>query len=138
MRLRIALIPLYLFLAASVCFGQADSATIDKIIDEGKNRNQVMQHLTHLTKKIGPRLTSSPQLQRACDWTAKKFKEFGCDNVHLEQWGEFAVGFERGKKQIGRMVAPDMLDFEFTTNSWTPGTKGLVRGPAIKEPETME
>src|SRR5215813_13563545 len=106
MRKPFALAAILTLLLSRLAVAQPDPATIDKIIDEGKNRNQVMQHLTHLTKKIGPRLTSSPQLQKACDWTARKFKEFGCQNVHLEQWGELPVGFERGKRQIGRMAAP--------------------------------
>jgi hypothetical protein len=116
---------------------QADDSTVAKIVDEGKNHNQVMNHLKHLTKKIGPRLTGSPELQKACDWTASMFKKFGCQNVHLEQWGEIPVGFERGKHQVGRMVEPEQADFEFTTAAWTPGTRGLVRGEAILEPTTM-
>ncbi len=138
MRSRFPVIGFFLVIAAGSAIGQADPATIEKIVDEGKNRNQVVQHLTYLTKKIGPRLTSSPQLQKACEWTERKFKEFGCQNVHLEQWGVFPVGFDRGKKQIGRMIAPDKVDFQFTTSSWSPGTRGLVRGLAIKEPESME
>jgi hypothetical protein len=116
---------------------QAEPDIVGKIVDEGKNRNQVMNHLRHLTKNIGPRLTGSPQLQRACEWTAQKFREYGLQNVKLEQWGEVPVGFERGKRQVGRMVAPYAYDFEFTSPAWSPGTKGLVRGDAVIEPATM-
>lgn len=128
-----------LFVAAAgvFVFGQADPATVAKIVDEGKNRNQVMQHLTYLTEEIGPRLTSSPQLQRACDWTAAKFREYGLQNVHLEQWGEWEVGFERGRRQSAKMVVPFERTFEFTSPSWTPGTNGPVRGRAIPMPATM-
>ena len=34
-----------------------DAGTVSRILDEGVNRNQVMDHLKHLTKSIGPRLT---------------------------------------------------------------------------------
>lgn len=116
---------------------QADPGIVARIVDEGKNRNQVMNHLKYLTKNIGPRLTSSPQLQRACEWTAAKFRSFGLQNVHLEQWGEVPVGFERGKRQVGKMVAPYEYNLEFTSSSWTPGTNGPVRGEAIPAPATM-
>src|SRR5688572_1654013 len=106
------LIPLGL---AALGSPQADPAVIARIIDEGKNRNQVMDHLKHLTKNIGPRLTTSPQLDRACQWTMQKFTEYGLHNVHLEKWGEWEVGFERGKKHVGRMVMPYEKNFEFTS-----------------------
>lgn len=124
--------------AGALAFGQADPAIVAKIVDEGKNHNQVMTHLKYLTGEIGPRLTSSPQLQRACDWTAAKFREYGLSNVHLEQWGEWPVGFERGKRQSAKMISPVERTFEFTSPSWTAGTNGPVRGKAVAEPATME
>src|SRR5688500_12260239 len=73
---------------------QGDPAIIDKILDEGKNRNQVMSHLRYLTGNIGHRLTGSNSLQAACDWTVSKFRGYGLD-AKLEQWGEIPVGFQR-------------------------------------------
>ena len=125
-------------LIASASFAQGDPEVHRKVIDEGKNRNQVMKHLTHLTKKIGPRLTGSPGLQKACDWTMAKFREYGLKNVHLEQWGEVPVGFERGKRQVGKMLRPYGHDLVFTSSAWTPGTRGPLRGAAVMEPATME
>lgn len=136
MKLRTVALALAAALAAPAAFAQGDAATLDRIVDEGKNHNQVMRHLTYLTQKIGPRLTGSPRLQRACEWTAGKFREFGLQNVHLEQWGTVPVGFERGPRQFARMVKPFDVPIEFTTNAWTPGTKGLVRAPAAMEPES--
>lgn len=124
--------------AAAVAFAQADPATVQRIVDEGKNRNKVMEHLRYLTKNIGPRLTGSPQLDRAAEWTMQKFREFGLTNVKLEQWGEWPVGFDRGKRQVGKMVEPYEKNFEFTTAAWSPGTNGPKRGPAVMMPKTME
>ncbi len=125
-------------LAASACFAQGDPDVNKRIIDIGKNHNQVMKHLDTLTHKIGPRLTGSPNLEKAMNWFMEQFKKIGCQNVHTEQWGEWPVGFHRGQRQIGRMVSPWKLDFEFTSPSWTPGTTGLMRGPAVVAPTTME
>ncbi|MCH8274265.1 MAG: M20/M25/M40 family metallo-hydrolase, partial [Armatimonadetes bacterium] len=119
-------------------WGQGDPDVVARIIDEGKNRNRVMEHLRYLTQVIGPRLTGSPNLQRACEWTAAKFKEFGLQNVQLEQWGEVPVGFARGPRQVARMVSPEVREFEFTTRAWSAGTTGLTRGRAVLAPKTME
>jgi carboxypeptidase Q len=127
-----------LLLGAGFAGAQADPATIDRIVDEGKNRSQIMDHLRYISKAIGPRLSTSPNLDKAYAWTMKKFTEFGCKNVHLEEWAEWPVGFERGKRQVGKMVLPYEKAFEFTTASWTPGTRGAVRGKAVLEPKTME
>lgn len=127
-----------IFVSALAALAQGDPAIIAKILDEGKNRNQVMKHLTYLSTEIGPRLTGSPNLQRACEWTRQQFQSFGLQNCALEQWGTVPVGFRRGSTQIARMVSPMQRDFEFTTRSWSPGTKGLVRGRALMEPADME
>ena len=125
-------------LAQSAALGQADPQIVQRIVDEGKNRNRVMEHMTYITKKIGPRLTSSTNLDKAYAWTMRKFKDYGCKNVHLERWGEYPVGFDRGKRQAARMVSPEPLDFEFTTPAWSSGTNGPNRGAAINAPSTME
>lgn len=132
---------LFLLALASLAVGakaQGDADTIAKIIEEGKRNNQTRAHLEYLTGQIGPRLTTSLALQRACEWTAKKFKEFGCTNVHLEEWGEWPIGFDRGRDHVGRLVLPYQRNFEFTTRSWTPGTNGLQRGEVVMLPENAD
>ncbi len=116
---------------------QADESTISRIIDEGKNHSQVMMQLDGLTHKIGPRVTSSPKLHKAQHWAMDRFRSWGLTNVHLEKWADIPVGFERGDHNVGRLVAPFQQDFEFSTNNWTDGTNGLVRGPAVKEPKDI-
>ncbi len=132
---------LFLVALAGLCVGvraQGDPEVVAKIIDEGKSRNQTRAHLEYLTGQIGARLTTSMALQRACEWTAKKFSEFGCVNVELEEWGQWPIGFDRGRHHIGRMVTPFARNFEFTTRSWTPGTNGLKRGQAVMFPDSVD
>jgi hypothetical protein len=116
---------------------QGDPQTIARIIDEGKNHSQVMKLLTHMTKKIGPRLTGSNKLMRAEQWAMQEFRRIGCTNVHLEKWGEVPVGFERGPLQVARMVAPYNVDMVFTTPAWSNGTNGIVTAEAMHAPKTM-
>ncbi len=137
MRLRQLWLAAILALVPVFSHAQVEPAMLDKIIDEGMNRNQSMNTLRYLCKRIGTRLTSSENLDKAYAWTQKRFKEFGCVNVHLEQWGEWPVGFQRGKSS-GAMVSPEKLTFEFTTPSWTEGTRGKKKGQAIYAPTTMD
>lgn len=112
-------------------------AVLLKIIEEGKDRNQVMNQLEHLCGKIGPRLTGSARLEQANHWVADQFRSWGMQNVRLHEWGQFPVRFDRGPC-TGRMVAPEERVFEFTARSWSAGTDGPRRGPVLREPRTPE
>ncbi len=123
-----------------------DPATVKRIVDEGKNRNQVMDHLTYLTQQIGPRLTGSSNAEKANLWGKQLFEKWGLTNTQLYKWGEIAVRFDRGPS-TGRIVAardpnaenPEyrtVRDMEFTTLAWGAGTNGPVRGRVLKMPET--
>src|SRR5262245_55165411 len=73
-----------------------DDATIQRILDEGKTRCQVMDHLNDLTTQIGPRLTGSSNAYRANQWCMTQYEKWGLTNAHLEQWGTVGAGFDRG------------------------------------------
>lgn len=108
-----------------------------KIIEEGQQRSQVMEHLNHLCLEIGPRLTGSTRLETANRWTAERFESFGLKNVQVKQWGEMPVRFDRGPS-TGEMLKPVERKFEFTTRSWSAGTNGPIEGVVIREPQTEE
>src|ERR1700737_1740738 len=65
---------------------------IERIKAEGLNRSQVMQTLSYLSDVIGPRLTASPNMKRACNWTRDTMEKWGLQNAHLEPWGPFGRG----------------------------------------------
>lgn len=126
-----------LLLVASILTPQSDPGTIDRIIDEGKNRSQVMRTLHELCFDVGPRVLGSPELDHAEAWAMAKFTGWGLKNVHLEKWGEIPVGFERGPHQIGRMIEPYATDLTFTTMNWMPGTHGPVKADAAWAPQDV-
>lgn len=112
------------------------------IVAASRESNRVMAHADYLTNAVGPRLTGSESLVRACEWAASEFERFGLQNVHLEKWGEVPVTFERGP-WFGAMLWQDgdvehRVVLEFNTPSWSAGTKGLRRGRAIALPTTEE
>src|SRR5262249_30546663 len=85
----LAMLPI---LTAAAATSDATNDPIARIRDEGLNRSQVMQTLGYLTDVIGPRLTGSPNLKRANDWTREQFACWGLSNAHLEAWGPFGRG----------------------------------------------
>src|SRR5437588_646521 len=71
-----------------------DAAVLDKkLLAAAKDGSELMKNLTYLSDEIGPRLTGSPALKHANDWTAEKMKSYGLTNVHLEAW-TIPVGWE--------------------------------------------
>src|SRR5262245_42193673 len=61
----------------------------------GLTRSHVMEYASALADGIGPRLTGSPNMKRANDWTRDQLTAMGCVNSHLEDWGEFGMGWQQ-------------------------------------------
>jgi carboxypeptidase Q len=100
------------------------------IRDEGLAHSHVMEYASALADGIGPRLTGSPNLQRANEWTRDQLTAMGCSNAHLEDWGEFGMGWQQLNTWV-RMSAPDTAVFIAQAAPWSPSTNGAVNGPAI-------
>lgn len=107
---------------------------VDAILKEGREHSRVMDYLDHLTNRIGPRLTSSTNLDRACEWARDEFEKMGL-KARLEQWGTFPVGFDRGAWSA-KMISPEAMPLTIGFNAWTSGTRGPVTGPAVLAPTT--
>jgi len=106
-------------------------AVTKAIIDEIDKKSQLMANLEYLCDMIGPRLTGSPGLTKASNWTLEKFKQYGLANPHLESW-KINRGWTRGIA-TGRIVVPTEQRLLLESAGWsisTPGT-GPVRGPVI-------
>lgn len=110
-------------------------AAAARLVELGRRDNRVQEHLLHLTRGIGPRLTGSSNLQIASSWALRRFEELGLE-ARLEEWGSFPVGFDRGPWS-GRVVG-DEGELEFITRAWSPGTAGAVRARAVLQPDTVE
>ena len=77
-----------------------------RIRDEGLTHSHVMEYASALADGIGPRLTGSPNAKRANDWTRDQLAAMGCSNAHLEDWGEFGIGWQQLNTWV-RMTSPD-------------------------------
>ncbi len=120
---------------------ELDYATYDRIRDEGLHHSHVMEFASALADGIGPRLTGSPNLHRANEWTRDQLTAMGCVNAHLEDWGEFGMGWQQLNTWV-RMSLPDAAVFIAQAAPWSPSTNGAVNGPAIwldvKTPADLE
>ena len=97
---------------------------------EGINHSHVMEYASALDDDIGPRLTGSQNLKHANEWTRDQFTAMGCVNAHLEDWGEFGMGWTQLNTWV-RMTAPDNAVFIAQAAPWSPPTGGAVSGQAI-------
>ncbi|MEO8430703.1 MAG: M20/M25/M40 family metallo-hydrolase [Acidobacteriota bacterium] len=109
---------------------RVDLDAVTRIRLEGLHHSQVMETASGLVDGIGPRLTGSPKMKEANEWTRRKLEEFGLVNAHLESWGPFGRGWTYEESSV-RMVRPDSAQLLAIPEAWTPGTKGPVTGSAV-------
>ena len=102
-----------------------------RIRQEGFRNSKVMDLASGLMDSVGPRLTGSPNMKRANEWTRDKLTELGLSNAHLEQWGPFGRGWSYQSCTV-RMLSPDLAQLTGLPRAWTPGTNGPVRGTSVK------
>jgi len=102
----------------------------EQIRIEGLTHSHVMEYASGLMDGIGPRLTGSPNLKRANEWTRDQLAAMGCSNAHLEDWGEFGMGWQQLNTWT-RMAAPDTAVFITQAAPWSPSSNGAISGQAI-------
>ena len=126
--------PLILFLAfVPGLWSQekVDLETITRIRYEGFHNSHVMELASGLMDSIGERLTGSPNMKRANEWTRDQLTAMGLSNAHLEPWGPFGRGWANQYVNV-RMTAPDITPLIAYAKAWTPGTNGVVTGKCIR------
>lgn len=106
------------------------ATVVGRIRDEGLNRSQVMQTLSYLTDIIGPRLTGSPELKRANNWTRDKLSAWGLQNAHLEAWGPFGRGWTL-KRFSAEIVGPQSFPLLAYPRAWSPGLDAPLEAEVV-------
>ena len=116
-----------------------DLEVVTRIRDEGFHRSQALATAAYLTDRIGSRLTGTPELKEANEWTRRQLAGWGLTNAHLEAW-RFGRGwsFSRAVVAMSSMAAapetsaPRWTQLLALPKAWTPGTPGEVRGEALR------
>ncbi len=107
-----------------------DLSMYEQIRYEGLAHSHVMEYASALMDGIGARLTGSPNLKRANEWTRDQLAAMGCSNAHLEDWGEFGMGWQQLNTWT-RMASPDNAVFITQAAPWSPSSNGTISGQAI-------
>ena len=117
-----------IWIAASAILAQQPSPSppaldpndpITRIREEGLKRSQVMETLSYLSDVIGPRLTGSPNMKRANEWTRDQLARWGLQNAHLEEWGPFGRGWML-KSFSAEVVEPQAIPLIAYPKAWSP------------------
>ena len=107
-----------------------DYTMYQRIRDEGLRHSHVMEYASALMDGIGERLTGSPNVKWANEWTRDQLAAMGCTNAHLEDWGEFGMGWQQINTWV-RMASPDNAVFIAQAAPWSPSTNGAITGQAL-------
>jgi len=107
-----------------------DLSMYQQIRYEGLIHSHVMEYASALMDGIGGRLTGSPNVKRANEWTRDQLAAMGCSNAHLEDWGEFGMGWQQLNTWT-RMASPDTAVFITQAAPWSPSSNGTISGQAI-------
>ena len=135
--------PLPSFYAPQPAEESIDLTMYARIREEGLRHSHVMEFGAALADGIGPRLTGSPNMARANAWTRDTLTAIGLQNAHLEDWGEFGMGWQQ-INTWARMVSPDPEPLWCQAAPWSPATKGPVSGtvvyidPATANPDKLK
>jgi hypothetical protein len=103
---------------------------LKRLREEGLNHSQVMDLATYVCDVIGPRLTGSPSLKRANEWTRDKMTALGLTNAHLEAWGPFGTGWSLTEFSA-QVLAPYAFPLIAAPKAWSPGLAQRLTAEAV-------
>ncbi|MCZ6672111.1 MAG: M20/M25/M40 family metallo-hydrolase [Verrucomicrobia bacterium] len=106
-----------------------DLDMVNRIREHGFYNSQVMDTLQYLSDVIGPRLSGSPQLKEANEWTRDQLVDWGLENGHLEGF-DFGRGWSYQSASID-LISPRQTSFHGIPVAWTPATKGTIEAEVI-------
>ncbi len=126
-----------LLVAAGLSAGpQASDEQVDadvnwRIRQEATTHSQILDTLHHLTDVYGPRLTGSPNHERAARWAVEQMAAWGLTNGHLEPW-DFGHPGWLNERMTAHLVSPVKDPLVAEVLAWTPGTGGSVTAPVYQ------
>ena len=94
MRLLLLMTCFLSFSALSIAQEPVDENINTIIRKHGMDESRVSDIASWITDVFGPRLTGSPQLDKATEWAVSTLHSWGMQNIQLDEWGPFGRGWE--------------------------------------------
>src|ERR1700676_4075783 len=82
-----------------------DLGVVTRIRDEGFHRSQALATAAYLADRIGSRLTGTPELKEANEWSRRQLAGWGLANAHLEAW-RFGRGWSFSRATVAMAMSP--------------------------------
>jgi carboxypeptidase Q len=117
--------------AQSIYEPSVDHEIVEQIKEQGLYNSQIMNMAGWLTDVYGPRLSNSPQLNRAHEWTQEQFREMGLTNIHLHSYGPFGKGWELKRFALHANTPYTYFPVTAFPKAWSPGYDEPVKGEVI-------
>src|ERR1700687_894253 len=112
-----------------------DLEVVTRIRDEGFHRSPALATAAYLSDRIGARLTGTPELKEANEWTRRQLAGWGLANAHLEPW-RFGHGwsFSRAVVAMSLMAATAPAAETATAETGTATAATATATPATAAP----
>jgi len=96
----------FILILLNICFlnaaGQSDEQIIARIFEENLGNGHTYENLEYLSKKIGNRISGSPQLAAAIEYTKQLMLNYDFDTVYLQP--VMIPNWKRGATEIVRII----------------------------------
>jgi len=135
-RLCIIAMTTWLVATSATAEESVDLDMLENIRNEGFNRSEVMESLRVLSDEIGPRLTASPAMRAASQWSIERFESWGIDDVYLEPF-RFGRGWVMNRHEI-HMTSPRQVQLHGLPIEYHPSTAGVLEGEIVYAPIKAE
>jgi hypothetical protein len=121
---------------AGIALGQ-DAEVIERIKTEGLNHSMIDETLSYLSDVIGPRLTASPAMKHANEWTRDRLTSWGLSNAHVESWGKFGRGWQLNHFEA-EILAPVEIPLIAFPKAWSPSLRGTTAEVVLVDATDLE
>jgi hypothetical protein len=124
------LLLIFVFVQFNFTQERIDEQVIARIKAEAFQRSQIMETVGYITDVFGPRLTNSPNLKNAQNWTRDKMVSWGLQNVQLEPWGTYGQGWSV-ENFSAEMTEPQYDRLNAYPLAWSPGINSVISGAPV-------
>lgn len=107
-----------------------DLAAVSRIKQEALTQSQVMDHVSWMSDVYGPRVTGTPNFERAAEWAVKRLTEWKLSNVHQERFS-FGHGW-RVERFSAHLISPEPQPIIGYPRTFSPSTRGTIAGDVVR------